>query len=85
MSQNSTGPRPRRIWRMSASAPLGEIVEVEAPKSGARPNEPQLDIDEWWPEADWQSSSFDLLNGCEVKDYTGRLPDRVFNALFRDE
>jgi hypothetical protein len=37
-----------------------------------------------WPEADWQSSSYALLSGCQVKDYTDRMSDRVFDALFKD-
>ena len=83
MARNSTRPGPRKVWRMTASAPLGEVVEIDTADDGAKPERPPLNIDEW-PETDWQASSFDLLNGCEVKDYTGRIPVRVFNGLFKD-
>ena len=83
MTRSSNAHLPRKIWRMSADAPLGEIVEIDPAREVAKPNPPLLDIDEW-PVTDWQASSYDLLTGCDVKDYTARLPDRVFNALFRD-
>lgn len=69
---------------MTADAPWGEIVEVDAAREVAKSETLLLDIDDW-PAADWHSSSWDLLTGCDVKDYTARLPDRVFNALFKDE
>lgn len=79
MSKDS-GPSSRRIWRMSARAPLDEIVEVELSNSGERQ---RLESDEYLG-TDWHGSSFDLLSGCQVRDYTGRIPVRVFNALFKD-
>ena len=84
MTRSSTAHLPRKIWRMSADAPLGEIVEIDPAYEVVKADAARLDIDEW-PVTDWQSSSYDLLTGCEVKDYTARIPDRVFNALFKDE
>jgi hypothetical protein len=69
---------------MSADAPMGEIVEAGPADDGAKPHLPSMEIDDW-PETDWHASSYDLLSGCEVKDYTGRSPNRVFNALFNDD
>lgn len=82
MSRKSTELAPRKVWRMSANAPLGEIVSIDPMADLAKPppDVPQRD----WHETDWQSSSFALLSGCQVKDYTERLPDRVFDALFKD-
>jgi hypothetical protein len=82
MSRNSTEPSPRKIWRMTADAPMGEIVEADPADNGARPHRPS---DDEWPETDWHASSYDLLNGCDIKDYTGRIPHRMFNALFNDD
>ena len=31
----------------------------------------------------WQSSSFDLLSGLQVRDVTDTIPGRVFDELFR--
>ena len=30
----------------------------------------------------WQSSSFDLLSGCRIRDVTDTIPDNVFDELF---
>jgi hypothetical protein len=84
MSQKSTAPVPRKIWRMSADAPSGEFVELGPAGEVAKTEPAPLDTGDW-PVTDWQSSSYALLSGCQVKDYTERIPDRVFNALFKDE
>jgi hypothetical protein len=76
---------PRKIWRMSANAPLGEILDSEAIRqvaaSRARPLPRAIESP---TENDWQSSSFALLSGLEVKDYTSRIPVEVFDRLFKD-
>ena len=82
MSQKNAAA-PRKVWRMSASAPLGEVVEIDPAREVAKREPSLLDIEDW-PETDWQASSYALLSGCQVKDYTARIPDRVFNALFKD-
>jgi hypothetical protein len=84
MSRKSTAPAARTVWRMSTSVPLGEIVRIDPAGEVVKPDPRLLGIDDW-PETDWQASSYDLLMGCRVKDYTARIPDRVFNALFKDD
>ena len=81
MSQRNPAAVRRKIWRMSANAPLGEVVEVDPAADIVKPS--TFDSRDW-PATDWQSSSYALLTGCQVKDYTERIPDRVFNALFKD-
>jgi hypothetical protein len=68
---------------MSANAPLGEVVTVGPTDKAAAPG-PKAALDDEWPEADWTTSSFALLSGCQVKDYTARIPDQVFERLFKD-
>ena len=80
--KRSTSPVSRKVWRMSANAPLGEIVSSDPLAEVAKPGS-HVEHTEW-PEADWQASSYALLSGCQVKDYTERIPDRVFDALFKD-
>ncbi|HSC62284.1 MAG TPA: hypothetical protein VLD35_01515 [Caldimonas sp.] len=64
---------------MSANAPLGGIVSSDPlAKPGSHEGRAERS------EADWQSSSYALLSGCQVKDYTDRIPDRVFDSLFKD-
>ena len=80
--KRSTSPVSRKVWRMSSDAPLGEIVSSEPLGDVAKPGSHVEHAE--WPEADWQASSYALLSGCQVKDYTERIPDRVFDALFKD-
>jgi hypothetical protein len=82
MSRKSISIVSRKVRRISANAPLGEIVTSEPLGNVAKPGSHVEDAE--WPQADWQASSYALLNGCEVKDYTERIPDRVFDALFKD-
>ena len=74
---------PRKVWRMSANAPLGEIVTVDPQGEAREASEPQ-EAAAWVADGDWVTSSWDLLTGCEVKDYTDRVPPRVFDNLFKD-
>jgi hypothetical protein len=82
VSRKSTAPVPRKVWRMNTNAPLGEVVTVESTSKAAAPSA-RLEIEEW-PETNWTTSSFALLSGCEVKDYTARIPEQVFDRLFKD-
>ncbi len=35
--------------------------------------------------ASWRASSYDLLTGLSVCDLSGKMPTRIFNALFSDD
>jgi len=67
---------------MSANAPLGDVVKIES--SPASETIAEEDANEWPGESDWRSSSYALLTGLQVKDYTDRLPLRVLDKLFKD-
>ena len=82
MSRKSTSAVSRRTRSLPADTPLNEIDSSEPRGTVQRPGS-NVEHPEW-PEADWQSSSYALLSGCQVKDYTDRIPDRVFDALFKD-
>jgi hypothetical protein len=81
VSGKSEPSAPRKVWRMSANAPLGEIVKIE---SAPAPETISEDADERPDEGDWRSSSYALLTGLEVRDYTDRIPPRVLDRLFKD-
>jgi len=83
MTRKYEPPAPRKVWRMSANAPLGEIVTIGPAAEAREPNESH-DTAGWGAEGDWVTSSWDLLTGLEVKDYTDRVPPRVFEKLFKD-
>jgi hypothetical protein len=72
----------RKEWRMSANASLADVVKIES--SPASETIPEEDADEWPRESDWRSSSYALLTGLQVKDYTDRLSPRVLDKLFKD-
>ena len=72
----STVP-PKRVWRISASAPRGEWVTVVAPVAAK--------IDANLPEVSygtWVTSSYDLLDGADVTEDAGTIPGDLFDELF---
>ena len=91
MEANRTGSY-RKVWRMTAESPMGEILElvpeVEA-KAPARDWPTTTAFDELRPrlpdasgEANWQSSTYDLLSGLTVRDVTDTIPGRIFDEVF---
>ena len=81
MSGKSESSAPRKVSRMSANTPR---VEVNKIASSSAPETISEDADEWPGEGDWRSSSYALLTGLQVKDYTDRIPLRVLDRLFKD-
>jgi len=85
------------VWRMTAEAPMGEILELLP----ATP-EPKASTKDWLTtpaslddmrarlpdpaaEPNWQSSSYDLLTGLTVRDVTDTIPGNVFDEVFRGD
>lgn len=68
---------PRRVWRISKQAPLGEWV---VPKTlGATPSTEAL------PEVSygtWVTSSFDLAAGADVIEDPDAIPGELLDAWF---
>ena len=55
--------RPRRVWRITPGAPLGEIVEpAVSPPTGSDADS----IAKEMADAGWRGSTFDLLNGLDI-------------------
>ena len=70
--------RRRLVWRISAKAPMGEWVDLDAPVA-AQPLRTEL------PEVSsggWVVSSFDLLQGTDVVEGGDTVPDDLFDELF---
>lgn len=73
---NMLRPRQRRAWRVTASAPLGEYVDPDAPPpSPVTPPESH--------EPGWLMSSFELSNGLEVKEEPDTIPAELLDMLFK--
>jgi hypothetical protein len=75
---------PRRIWRVTAQAPNGEFVDFDptAPEAATGAEAPARVLDPA-PVADWRGSSWDLLNGLEVRDHSDSIPGALFEKLFK--
>ncbi len=75
---------PRRVWRVTPTAPMGEFVDID-PLTGhadvAADAAPKV-LDPA-PVVDWRGSSWDLLNGCEVNDEEDSIPGDLFDHLFK--
>ena len=68
---------------MTPDAPLGQVVDFDPTEAaGAVANTPVKVLDPA-PVADWRGSSFDLLNGLEVRDHTDSIPGELFDRLFK--
>lgn len=75
---------PRRVWRVTPDAPMGEFVDVDpltGPVDAAGEVAPRV-LDPA-PVVDWRGSSWDLLNGCEVNDDEDSIPGDLFDDLFK--
>ena len=75
---------PRRIWRVTAQAPNGEFVDFDptAPDTVPGVEAPARVLDPA-PVVDWRGSSWDLLNGLEVRDHSDSIPGALFEKLFK--
>lgn len=77
----------RRVWRMTQTSPLGEIVDAKPPAPPAKVVEkPPERLDEKPDSKDdphWRASSFDLLRGLEVHDDSDTIPGDLFDELFK--
>ncbi len=76
-------PMPRRVWRMTPDAPLGELVDFDPTEAAASHADAPLKVLDPAPVVDWRGSSFDLLNGVEVRDHSDSIPAELFDRLFK--
>jgi len=68
---------------MTTDAPLGEFVDFDPTASAGRVAETSLKVLDPAPVVDWRGSSFDLLNGVEVRDHSETIPGELFDRLFK--
>lgn len=78
MSKHSSAPA-RRVWRVSADAPMGEWVDSRADESRqAEPRAPSAPVSE----TGFLQSSLDLAQGLEVIDRTDSVSVEWFGRWF---
>jgi hypothetical protein len=80
MSKHSGNMPPRRIWRVSASAPQGEYVDSQSGE--ARVEDPKPAVVSDMAETGWMQSSMDLAQGLEVIDRTDSMSNEWFGRWF---
>ena len=68
---------------MTTDAPLGEFIDFDPTASAGRVAETSLKVLDPAPVVDWRGSSFDLLNGVEVRDHSETIPGELFDRLFK--
>ena len=86
---------PRRVWRMTADAPQGEVLELVPKTAQAEPvptrkaaaaaeasAEAPAKVLDPAKVPSWQASSWDLMTGLKVRDVSDTIPDRIFDELF---
>ena len=81
MKQPPAPPRKKRVWRISADAPLGRFVDLdveEEARTASQPREPVEHI-----EPGWRQSSFDLAYGLEVRDDDDTVPGELIDELLK--
>ena len=69
---------------MTSDAPLRTLADFDpTPHPQDASGDVPLKVLDPAPAADWRASSFDLLNGVEVRDHTDTIPGELFNRLFK--
>lgn len=78
----------RRGWHFTPETPLGHFgyrVDFDPTTMQDVPSEepsPET-LDLVTPPVDWRASSYDLLNGLDVRDHSDSLPAPLFEKLFK--
>ena len=73
----------RRVWRMTLEAPLGKVVDFDLTEGAGSLADAPLKVLDPAPVVDWRGSSFDLLNGVDVRDHSDSIPGELFERLFK--
>ena len=73
----------RRVWRMTPDEPQGTVVDFD-PTAPAGPAAVEtVKVLDPAPVVHWRASSYDLLNGLEVRDHSDSIPGELFERLFK--
>jgi hypothetical protein len=81
--ETKKSPAARRVWRMTSEAPLGELVDFDPTEAAGGPADAPHKVLDPAPVVDWRGSSFDLLNGVDVRDHSDSIPGELFDRLFK--
>ena len=68
------------IWRISKTAPAGELVDLDACPAAPGPrDQPEVS------DGGWVASSFELLSGTEIHEDSDTVAGELFDELFAPE
>ena len=81
--ETKKSPLARRVWRMTLDVPLGKFVDFDPTEADGSHTDAPLKVLDPAPVADWRGSSFDLLNGVDVRDHTDSISDELFDRVFK--
>ncbi|MEQ1805243.1 MAG: hypothetical protein ABL900_07685 [Burkholderiaceae bacterium] len=79
MNKPKQAPRAKRIWRVSAANPKGEWVDVAAPAERT----PGKAAPEAAADRSWRSSTYDLLDGSDVKEDSDTVPAELLDEIVK--
>ena len=68
---------------MTAASSLGEVVDFNPTEKQPTSGEVSATVLDPGPVVDWSGSSFDLLNGMEMRDHTDSISGDAFDRLFK--
>jgi hypothetical protein len=68
---------------MTTNVPSGVLVDFDPAEPADRLEEAPLKVLDPAPVTDWRDSSFDLLNGIEVRDHSDTISGELFDRLFK--
>ena len=77
--------RPRKIWRMTADAPRGQIVDSLPGALSPMLKEGETDQRRHRAQPNWRASSHELSLGLEISDFSDTLPNDLYDDLFSAE
>lgn len=72
----------RHVWRTSTNAPNVTPSRPVAPVD-FDPTDVCAMVKESAPVVDWRASSWDLLNGVDIRDHSDSIPGELFERLFK--
>lgn len=75
----------RRVWRVSAEAPLGEVVEIEIESDPTEvlARRPEASNSAVPRDFGWRQSSLELSDGLEVSENEDTVPADLWDELFK--
>ena len=69
----------RHVWRTTTNATPSRLVALV----DFDPTDVSTKVLEPAPVVDWRASSWDLLNGVDIRDHSDSIPGELFERLFK--